>query len=116
MGWELWAKETTYGWTQIGFFCNTADESFGPVVSAEVDTEKCGSAWVRREIYNRWDEAVRFIRMNVSDPRSMNNHGIYMVCQAVFYLAGWQTGKEFQEHTGHELDIHGHIVWENDEE
>ena len=60
MSWEIWQdqasfypdgddKHTTY---RIGFFCNTADVSFGPVLYFDVGM---GFEDARDEIYSRWD-------------------------------------------------------------
>ena len=47
MGWQLWQNKpilTDKGpykdLCEIGFFCNTADTSFGPVIGFTVDSKK----------------------------------------------------------------------------
>ena len=72
MAWELWQKEISYddpeyeGLYQIGFFCNTADTSFGPVLGIQVDTNKYKDA--EDQIYTEW---------KADDPRTLNNDEIY---------------------------------------
>jgi hypothetical protein len=51
---------------QIGFFCNTADISFGPVLGIQVDTSKYKDA--REQIYEEW---------KANDPRTLNSDEIY---------------------------------------
>ena len=72
MAWEIWQqqasfypddddKHTTY---RIGFFCNTSDVSFGPVLYFDV---AMGFESAAEEIYKKWDTV---------DPRQLeNNHG-----------------------------------------
>ena len=72
MAWELWQKEISYddpeyeGLYQIGFFCNTADTSFGPVLGIQVDTNKYKDA--EDQIYTEW---------KADDPRTLDNDEIY---------------------------------------
>ena len=72
MAWELWQNDISYddpeyeGLYQIGFFCNTADISFGPVLGIQVDTSKYKDA--REQIYEEW---------KAKDPRTLNNDEIY---------------------------------------
>ena len=72
MAWEIWQKEISYddpeyeGLYQIGFFCNTADTSFGPVLGIQVDTNKYKDA--EDQIYTEW---------KADDPRTLNNDEIY---------------------------------------
>ena len=60
MAWEIWErqasfypddddKHTTY---QIGFFCNTVDVSFGPVLYFDV---AMGFESASEEIYKKWE-------------------------------------------------------------
>ena len=72
MAWELWQRhlktdeDDKYdGYYQIGFFCNTADVSFGPVMGFLVDISEYKDA--RDEIYSRWDNA---------DPRCLDEDEI----------------------------------------
>jgi hypothetical protein len=66
MSWEIWQQEQSWVSDEkdkcfvyrIGFFCNTADVGFGPVLTFEVNN-KFDDA--RDEIYSRWD---------TNDPRS----------------------------------------------
>ncbi len=59
MAWEIWSDkggiDSSYG--HMGFFCNTADVSFGPVFLTDSDFDK-------GTFYNMWDMA------NFADPRS----------------------------------------------
>ena len=72
MAWELWQKEISYddpeyeGLYQIGFFCNTADMSFGPVLGIQVNTNKYKDA--RHQIYVEW---------KADDPRTLTSDEIY---------------------------------------
>ena len=72
MAWEIWQKEISYddpeyeGLYQIGFFCNTADTSFGPVLGIQVDTNKYKDA--EDQIYTEW---------KADDPRTLDNDEIY---------------------------------------
>tara|TARA_A100001011_G_C13936555_1_gene685364 strand:- start:233 stop:487 length:255 start_codon:yes stop_codon:yes gene_type:complete len=72
MAWELWQNDISYddpkyeGLYQIGFFCNTADMSFGPVLGIQVDTSKYKDA--RDQIYEEW---------KADDPRTLDSDEIY---------------------------------------
>jgi len=72
MAWELWQNDISYddpeyeGLYQIGFFCNTADISFGPVLGIQVDTSKYKDA--REQIYEEW---------KANDPRTLDSDEIY---------------------------------------
>ena len=72
MAWELWQNDISYddpeyeGLYQIGFFCNTADMSFGPVLGIQVNTSKYKDA--RDQIYEEW---------KADDPRTLDSDEIY---------------------------------------
>tara|TARA_Y100000748_G_C15366910_1_gene438088 strand:+ start:193 stop:759 length:567 start_codon:yes stop_codon:yes gene_type:complete len=58
MGWEVWHDEgDSYG--RIGFFCNTADVSFGPVIYT-------GSGFDKAQFYELWEKA------HLPDARTMD--------------------------------------------
>jgi|TARA_Y100000296_G_scaffold47130_1_gene54024 hypothetical protein len=72
MAWELWQQHLKHddsdeydGYYRIGFFCNTSDVSFGPVMGFQVDIADYKDA--RDEIYSRWDNA---------DPRCLDEDEI----------------------------------------
>ena len=79
MAWEVWQKQAGYNpegedkhaTYQVGFFCNTVDVSFGPVVYFEVSMEYTDA---REEIYAKWDTI---------DPRSCDNDQIYDELQRI---------------------------------
>ena len=65
MGWELWFDEKpnrSYG--HIGFFCNTVDESFGPIFMVD-------SCFDKSEFYNMWEKA------GFQDPRSNEDKSLH---------------------------------------
>ena len=72
MAWEIWQNDISYddpeyeGLYQIGFFCNTADTSFGPVLGIQVDTNKYKDA--EDQIYTEW---------KADDPRTLDSDEIY---------------------------------------
>jgi hypothetical protein len=87
MAWEVWYMPLEdHGYGKLGFFCNTADICFGPVVyvsySYDVDT-------VVNAIYDHWDEACREIVDVPIDPRSMtmDDHQIYQVARKCLVMA-----------------------------
>ena len=76
MGWEVWTKQERkppsryfpkgYVKTRIGFFCNTADTSFGPVLYI-------GESWKgvnEEEIRNHFYEAFSQAAEELHDPNS----------------------------------------------
>ena len=72
MGWELWQNKpilTDDGpykdLCEIGFFCNTADTSFGPVIGFTVDSKKYKDA--KDQIYSEW---------KAEDPRCLTDDEI----------------------------------------
>ena len=79
MAWEVWQKQAGYNpegedkhaTYQVGFFCNTMDVSFGPVVYFEVSMEYIDAV---EEIYDSWD---------TTDPRSLNNDQIFDELQRI---------------------------------
>ena len=58
MGWEIWSDtDSNRSYGQMGFFCNTADVSFGPVFMTD-------SSFDKGQFYEMWDKA------GFNDPRS----------------------------------------------
>ena len=86
MAWEVWYMPIDeYAYGKLGFFCNTADISFGPVVYVDYSYDV---ATVRRAIYEHWDEACRQVTGMAQDPRSMSDeHRIHDVAKRCLVLA-----------------------------
>ena len=87
MAWEVWYMPIDeYAYGKLGFFCNTADISFGPVVYVDYSYDV---ATVRRAIYEHWDEACREIVDVPKDPRdmTMNDRQIHDVAKRCLVLA-----------------------------
>ena len=86
MAWEVWYMPfNDFGYGKLGFFCNTADVSFGPVVyvSYSYDVRTVVGA-----IYEHWDEACRQVTGMAQDPRSMSNeHRIYEIAKKCLVMA-----------------------------
>lgn len=86
MAWEVWYMPLNdYGYGKLGFYCNTADVSFGPVVyvSYSYDARTVISA-----MYEHWNEACSQVTGMVQDPRSMDDdHRIYRVAKKCLVLA-----------------------------
>jgi hypothetical protein len=78
MAWEIWSDkgsvESTYG--RMGFFCNTADESFGPVFLTDTDFDKL-------QFYKMWDMA------NFADPR-LNEGSLWSQTHRVIHLMDYK--------------------------
>ncbi len=65
MAWEVWHEEDNdYGNYRIGFWCNTQDISFGPVLRVD-------SGFDKRDFYKHWDNA------NLADARHMESGELY---------------------------------------
>jgi hypothetical protein len=102
MGWELWNKETDYGWTHFGFFCNTADESFGPVLGVERDFGG-DLAYARSRFYEHWEQASRDVMGFHADPRSVGNDMLLRISHRTFVICGWMSAEEYRSY-GYEDD------------
>ena len=60
MAWEVWSDtDSNRSYGQMGFFCNTADVSFGPVFMTD-------SYFDKGEFYKLWEKA------GFKDPRKMD--------------------------------------------
>ncbi|MHA1138627.1 MAG: hypothetical protein ACTSSE_19290 [Candidatus Thorarchaeota archaeon] len=60
MAWEVWTDtDSNRSYGQMGFFCNTVDESFGPVCMTD-------SYFDRGQFYKLWEQA------GFQDPRSLH--------------------------------------------
>ena len=76
MGWELWHDEgDSYG--RIGFFCNTADVSFGPVIYTD-------SGFDKKMFYELWDKS------SLPDARSMTETELSTNSRHLVRLSGWE--------------------------
>jgi len=76
MGWEVWHDEgDSYG--RIGFFCNTADVSFGPVIYT-------GTGFDKSQFYQLWDKA------NLPDARSMDEGELSSKSRHLVRLSNWE--------------------------
>lgn len=65
MAWEVWHEEDNdYGNYRIGFWCNTQDISFGPVLRVD-------SSFDKRDFYKYWDNA------NLADARHMESGELF---------------------------------------
>ena len=79
MAWEVWQRQASFYPENdnkhvtylVGFFCNTADVSFGPVCHFDVSMDYLDAV---EEIYDSWETA---------DPRSLNNDQIYDELQRI---------------------------------
>jgi hypothetical protein len=78
MAWEVWSDkggyDSTYG--QMGFFCNTADVSFGPVFLTDTNFDK-------GMFYDMWDKA------NFADPR-LNEGSLWSQTHRVIHLMDYK--------------------------
>ena len=78
MAWEIWSDkggiDSTYG--HMGFFCNTADESFGPVFLTDTYFDKM-------MFYKMWDMA------NFADPR-LNEGSLWSQTHRVIHLMDYK--------------------------
>ena len=78
MAWEVWSdtnRDTSYG--HMGFFCNTADVSFGPVFLTDNDFDK-------GTFYDMWDKA------NFADPRSQEGN-LWSKTHRIIHLMDWKS-------------------------
>ena len=76
MGWEVWHDEgDSYG--RIGFFCNTADVSFGPVIYT-------GSGFDKPQFYELWEMA------SLPDARTMNESELVSKARHIVRLSDWE--------------------------
>ena len=78
MAWEVWSDkggyDSTYG--HMGFFCNTADVSFGPVFLTDTSFDK-------GIFYEMWDKA------NFADPRR-NEGDLWSKTHRIIHLMGYE--------------------------
>jgi hypothetical protein len=78
MAWEIWSDkggiDSTYG--HMGFFCNTVDESFGPVFLTDTYFDKM-------MFYKMWDMA------NFADPR-FNEGSLWSQTHRVIHLMDYK--------------------------
>ena len=78
MAWEIWSDkggiDSTYG--HMGFFCNTVDESFGPVFFTDTYFDKM-------MFYKMWDMA------NFADPR-LNEGSLWSQTHRVIHLMDYK--------------------------
>ena len=78
MAWEIWSDkggiDSTYG--HMGFFCNTADVSFGPVFLTDTYFDKM-------MFYKMWDMA------NFADPRS-NQGSLWSQTNRIIHLMDYK--------------------------
>ena len=78
MAWEIWSDkggiDSTYG--HMGFFCNTVDESFGPVFLTDTYFDKM-------MFYKMWDMA------NFADPR-LNEGSLWSQTHRVIHLMDYK--------------------------
>ena len=73
MAWEVWQRQASFYPEDdnkhvtylVGFFCNTVDESFGPVCHFDVSMDYVDAV---EEIYDSW---------STLDPRKLNNEAIW---------------------------------------
>jgi|TARA_R110002110_G_scaffold145923_1_gene335597 hypothetical protein len=77
MGWEIWHDSNGQNTNRIGFFCNTADVSFGPVIYTDGGFDKS-------EFYTLWDKA------NLGDARSMDEGELSTHGRHLVRLGGWE--------------------------
>tara|TARA_B100000131_G_scaffold308223_1_gene337329 strand:+ start:563 stop:1123 length:561 start_codon:yes stop_codon:yes gene_type:complete len=75
MGWEVWYDEgNSYG--RMGFFCNTADVSFGPVIYT-------GGGFDKSQFYELWDKA------HLPDARTMDESELGSKGRHIVRLSDW---------------------------
>ena len=78
MAWEIWSDkggiDSTYG--HMGFFCNTVDESFGPVFLTDTYFDKM-------MFYKMWDMA------NFADPR-LNEGSLWSQTHRIIHLMDYK--------------------------
>ena len=78
MAWEVWSDkggyDSTYG--HMGFFCNTADVSFGPVFLTDTNFDK-------GMFYDMWEKA------NFADPR-LDEGGLWSKTHRIIHLMDYQ--------------------------
>ena len=65
MGWEVWSDTSNSRYGQMGFFCNTADVSFGPVFMTD-------STFDKGQFYEMWEQA-RFKDPRIDDENISSN-------------------------------------------
>lgn len=78
MAWEVWSDkggyDSTYG--HMGFFCNTADVSFGPVFLTDTNFDK-------GIFYDMWEKA------NFADPR-LDEGGLWSKTHRIIHLMDYK--------------------------
>ena len=80
MGWEIWTKQERnppsrylpkgYVKTRIGFFCNTGDSSFGPVLYIGERWKGAKEEDIRNHFYEAFSQAAKELHDPNSHPRS----------------------------------------------
>ena len=85
MGWEMWFKSGDGYSARMGFFCNTSDKSFGPVlyVGSGWDEGEAISAFHRKWATDGW-----------VDPRSMGDSSLWDVAQGIEEWMKKERGEE----------------------
>ena len=82
MAWEVWSDkggyDSTYG--HMGFFCNTADVSFGPVFLTDTHFDK-------GMFYDMWEKA------NFADPR-LDEGGLWSQTHRIIHLMDYKDNVE----------------------
>ena len=81
MGWGIWTKQERYPPSQVfpkgivstrmGFFCNTGDVSFGPVLHIGERWEGANEKDIRNQFYKAFSQAAK----ELHDPDSFNGAG-----------------------------------------
>lgn len=104
MGWGILVSQRDYDDCYVAFFCNTADEAFGPLLSVRGTPEE-----VKRAFYANWENACREAWGHPIDPRSCNREDfalLYQITYLTFVLAGIDhhyTREEYDEIFGAEV-------------
>lgn len=80
MGWELWHDDGGYAssYGHIGFFCNTADVSFGPVTLV-------GCGFDKGRFYELWEKS------GLLDPRIMKEGDLWSPMHRIANLIDYST-------------------------
>lgn len=101
MGWEILVGNAWDDWKRIVFFCNTADEAFGPVLTVE----GYDSDYIKTRFYDAWPQACIEIFGHERDPRSMGPHDdLHQVGRLTLVLAGFDEREEYDEIYGPEVE------------
>lgn len=86
MGWEMWVYPDfdSSCYSRVGFFCNTADVSFGPVCYIYYGINSMVEIGVfMRQFYEAWEELIGW------DPRGKDDDYIRDAVRVIEKHKGW---------------------------